>query len=107
MVQRSARFALLCRLFSYPDARLCSELPTLALQAAWPLPEELEIPPLTELETSHTGLFINRLGGAAAPPYGSVYLDEGGQMMGESCREVQEAYHACGLPFLRTTQCRS
>jgi len=97
MSSRSARYALLSRMFSYPDADLLSELPRLARQAQWSgrLPSENQS--LPDLEAAYTGLFINRLGGVASPPYGSAYLDEEGGLMGESCRDVEAAYRGCAL----------
>jgi TorA maturation chaperone TorD len=54
-------------------------------------------PELTELEVSYTGLFINRLGGAPVPPYGSVYLEAEAQLMGASSLRVAESYRHEGL----------
>ncbi len=52
---------------------------------------------LKELQIAYTGLFINRLGGAPALPYGSVYLEGEKRLVGESTRRVATAYDAEGL----------
>jgi TorA maturation chaperone TorD len=93
--------SLLVQLFSYPDVELSKRLaePATALLAA-----RLAVPPLSGLETdwttlepAYTSLFINRLGGVPAPPYGSIYLDNDGQMMGPSALRVVQSYQNAGL----------
>ena len=99
---RISCYQLLAALFNYPEAELLESLERslaeLSTLLARPLPAELKkTPVLLDLEVAYTGLFINRLGGAPAPPYGSVYLDAEGQLMGESCLRVAESYRREGL----------
>ena len=56
-------------------------------------PDLSQVPGLRDMETAYTHLFINSLGGTPAPPYGSVYLDPAGLMMGETSIKVA-AYYA-------------
>lgn len=102
VVQRKALYALLAELFSYPEAQHLVTLgapETAALAALL----DLKVPaaaidaPLAELQTAYTSLFINRRGGVPAPPYGSVYLDHAGGLMGETTAKVAEWYAAMGL----------
>jgi TorA maturation chaperone TorD len=101
LTERKDLCSLLVQLFSYPDAELIKRLedPATAILAA-----RLAIPPLSEqesdwatLEPAYTSLFINRLGGVPAPPYGSVYLDADGQVMGASSLRVMQSYQNAGL----------
>jgi TorA maturation chaperone TorD len=102
LTERKDLCSLLVQLFSYPDAELSKRLkePATASLAA-----RLAIPPLsgaefldwTTLEPAYTSLFINRLGGVPAPPYGSVYLDDDGQVMGASSLRVMQSYQHAGL----------
>lgn len=101
LTERKDLCSLLVQLFSYPDAELCKRLaePTTAILAA-----RLAVPPLSKpetdwtlLEPAYTSLFINRLGGVPAPPYGSVYLDKDGQVMGPSSLRVVQSYQNAGL----------
>lgn len=101
LTERKDLCSLLVQLFSYPDAELSKRLaePTTAFLIA-----RLAIPALAEaeidwktLEPAYTSLFINRLGGVPAPPYGSVYLDDDGQVMGASSLRVMQSYQQAGL----------
>ena len=101
LTERKDLCSLLVQLFSYPDAELSQRLaePATAILAA-----RLAVPPLskpetdwTMLEPAYTSLFINRLGGVPAPPYGSVYLDNDGQVMGPSSLRVVQSYQEAGL----------
>jgi TorA maturation chaperone TorD len=101
LTERKDLCSLLVQLFSYPDAELTRRLaePETASLAA-----RLAVPPLTEavtdwttLEPAYTSLFINRLGGVPAPPYGSIYLDADGQVMGPSSLRVMQSYQNAGL----------
>lgn len=103
LMERKDLCSLLVQLFSYPDADLSARLlePETSILAA-----RLAIPPLSGLETdwttlepAYTSLFINRLGGVPAPPYGSVYLDGDGQVMGPSSLRVMQSYQKAGLTF--------
>lgn len=93
---------MLAALFSYPGPSLLDALPrflavlTSFLSLPWPA-ELQQVPDLLDLEVAYTGLFINSLGGAAAPPYGSVYLDLEAQLMGASCLRVAKSYASEGL----------
>ena len=101
LTERKDLCSLLVQLFSYPDAELSKRL---AEPATAILTARLAIPALTgaeidwtTLEPAYTSLFINRLGGVPAPPYGSVYLDDDGQVMGASSRRVMQFYQQAGL----------
>jgi TorA maturation chaperone TorD len=100
--ERKQLYAFLAALFSYPDQDLAAVLEKgegvkmARLLAGVPLPPASE-QPLVELETAYTDLFINRLGGAPAPPYGSVYLERDRRLMGQSTLQVAEAYRSVGL----------
>jgi TorA maturation chaperone TorD len=48
------------------------------------------------LEVDYTGLFVGPFL-APAPPYGSVYLEDGRQIMGESTIDVRQHYLSLGL----------
>lgn len=50
----------------------------------------------TDLAVAHAKLFVGPFG-LQAPPYGSVYLDSGGRMMGDSTIEVLRMYRRAGL----------
>lgn len=100
--ERQEMYAFLARLFSYPDRELVNALVGGgATKAAARVPGvNAQVPrstDLRELEVAYTGLFLNRLGGAPAPPYGSVYLEPAGQLMGETTRKVAAVYRAEGL----------
>lgn len=102
VAERKALYALFAQLFSYPDRQLAETLAaeeTRVLTAL--LDGDLTAPtPSTEvdeLQTAYTDLFINRLGGVPAPPYGSVYLEKEGRLMGETTRRVAAWYAEQGL----------
>jgi putative dimethyl sulfoxide reductase chaperone len=104
VAERKRFYRFFAALFAYPDQQLLAELAGATPAAMATALRELEPPPelsadnlLTELQTAFTGLFINRLGGAPAPPYGSVYLEEDGRLLGPSTRQVAEFYRAAGL----------
>ena len=100
--ERKTLYRLLAALFRYPEQGLLDSL-SLSLQKTsaflnLPLPADTnQVPELIDLEVAYTGLFINCLGGAAAPPYGSVYLESDAQLMGSSCLQVVESYRSEGL----------
>lgn len=104
VAERKRFYHFFAALFAYPDpellALLVGETPSALAKAL----RELDSPPtlakenlLTELQIAFTGLFINRLGGAPAPPYGSVYLEDDGRLLGPSSRQVGELYREAGL----------
>lgn len=100
--ERKTCYQILAALFSYPEQTLLDSLPAFLDQLSSLLevsiPAELNQPvDLTDLEVAYTGLFINRLGGAPAPPYGSIYLENTAQLMGASCLRVAESYRNEGL----------
>jgi TorA maturation chaperone TorD len=100
--ERKSCYQLLAALFNYPEQRLLDsldrQLNDLSSFLDLPLPSDLlQTPKLIDLEIAYTGLFINSLGGAAAPPYGSVYLETAAQLMGASCLQVAESYRREGL----------
>jgi TorA maturation chaperone TorD len=104
VVDRKDLYAMFCTLFSYPDRELAEQLtagrlldPAQRLPGA-PAPPQFGGEPLLEaLQVSFTGLFVNRLGGVPAPPYGSVYLGKEQQLHGPSTRAVAAAYQGEGL----------
>jgi len=104
--ERKRFYAFLSSLFSYPDEDLLSALDRGdGIRLADILPGCPEPPALAgegkalleELQTAFTDLFINRLGGAPAPPYGSVYLEAEERLMGTSTLSVAEAFRGEGL----------
>lgn len=98
--QRKALYALLAQLFAYPDESLCSVLrekethQLLGLLGCEAPPGEY---PCQELEPAYTALFINRLGGAPALPYGSLYLEPEGHLLGATSQLVAGWYAREGL----------
>ncbi|HEY5674169.1 MAG TPA: molecular chaperone TorD family protein [Malonomonas sp.] len=100
--ERASCYQILATLFCYPDKGLLdslhSSLENLSLFLHLPIPVELkQTPELIDTEVAYTSLFINSLGGAAAPPYGSVYLESAAQLMGASCQQVSDSYRREGL----------
>ncbi len=103
VTQRKKLYALLSALFTYPNSEVLpnlGEYDSAELQRFFPgcplMPPVNEIL-LPELEASYTDLFINRLGGVPAPPYGSVYLEQEPRLMGASTQQVLAAYQKAGL----------
>jgi len=98
--QRQRVYAFFVQLFNYPDDELLQTLqsddPAEIGQLLAAAPPTLVNLTVTGLQETYTGLFISRLGGVPAPPYGSVYLDEG-TLMGASTLRVAEAYREAGL----------
>ena len=99
--QRQDLYRFFARIFSYPDGSLIEDLSTeLAATAdllSVSVPQLNPSPDLVELQVAYTELFISRLGGVPAPPYGSVYLEEAGQLMGQTTQCVLRAYEGEGL----------
>ena len=102
--ERKQLYAFFATLFSYPDEELSAALERgEGIRAAGLFPEARQPPKLAgetqveELQVAFTELFINRLGGAPAPPYGSVYLEGGERLMGVSTQSVAAAYSGEGL----------
>ncbi len=99
--QRQDLYRFFARIFNYPDASLIEDISAEVSSAAGNLSVELpELPAdldLVELQVGYTELFISRLGGVPAPPYGSVYLEEQGQLMGQTTLCVLRAYEGEGL----------
>ena len=88
-------------LFTSPEPTLLDSLDPcldkLSICFNLPIPTEpKESPELTDLDVAYTGLFINRIGGAPAPPYGA-YLEVAAQLMGTSGSQVTESYRSEGL----------
>lgn len=105
--QRQRVYAFFVQLFNYPDAELLQTLqsddPSEIGQLLAAAPPALTGLTLEKLQETFTGLFISRLGGVPAPPYGSVYLDEG-TLMGASTLRVAEAYREAGLVIDGSTE---
>jgi len=101
---RKALYALFAQLFSYPDQPLVETLTApethallSLLGAAKGLPSKPEPSLARELQVAYTSLFVNRIGGVPAPPYGSVYLEAEGRLMGETTMQVATWYKRFGL----------
>ncbi len=96
--ERKLLYRFLARLFAYPDQELLDTLAKGEADEAARLlgmepPPALDVgDPLQDLEIGFTEQFINRLGGIPAPPYGSIYLEPGGILMGTTSLQVLEAY---------------
>ncbi len=103
IAERKELYRFLARFFAYPDAGLVASLARgdaarLAGLVSIGIPPVAQgTPVLRDLEVGYTDLFINRLGGAPVPPYGSVYLDPEAALMGESSQKVHAAYREEGL----------
>ncbi len=100
--ERKRLYTFLALLFNYPDQELIAFLNTEEGRTTPALlPEAPPCPPgpfaLRELEVAYTGLFLNRLGGAPAPLYGSVYLEAEKPLMRETSRQVAAAYRGEGM----------
>lgn len=102
--ERKQLYRFLAGLFAYPDQELVTALARGEAAEAAQLTGLDDIPPslpdddpLAELEAGFTDLFINRLGGVPAPPYGSIYLEQAGILMGASTLKVLDAYRREGL----------
>ncbi|TRO78326.1 molecular chaperone TorD family protein [Desulfuromonas acetexigens] len=102
--ERKQLYRFLAGLFAYPDQELVTALARGEAAEAVRLTGFEEAPPvlaeddpLAELEAGFTDLFINRLGGVPAPPYGSIYLEQAGILMGASTLKVLDAYRREGL----------
>jgi len=50
-----------------------------------------------DLQVEYTRLFISAVGGAEAPPYGSVYLSDSGMLFNEATEEVHDYYRQKGF----------
>jgi len=103
--QRKRSYRFLASAFSYPTPELVQTLPAEMAEIASRLgidgaDGEAAAAPQA-LEEAYTRLFIARLGGVPAPPYGSVYLDDG-TLMGPSTQQVLACYEAAGLAFEAT-----
>lgn len=99
--QRQDLYRFFARIFSYPDQALMEDLSAemssaAAILSATP-PDLSPEQNLTALQVGYTELFISRFGGVPAPPYGSVYLEEQGQLMGQTTLCVLRAYEGEGL----------
>ncbi len=99
--QRQDLYRFFARIFSYPDPSLIEDFRSEVDSARVLLQVNLRkpdvVPTLDELQVSYTELFISRLGGVPAPPYGSVYLEKEGQLMGQTTLCVLRAYEGEGL----------
>jgi len=99
--QRQDLYRFFARIFNYPDRSLIEDLPAELAAAAGLLavnvPQLCTMTDLEAMQVSYTELFISRLGGVPAPPYGSVYLEKEGQLMGPTTLCVLRAYEGEGL----------
>lgn len=102
--ERKQLYRFLAGLFAYPDPELVAALARGEAAEAARLTGIDDTPPrlpndepLADLEAGFTDLFINRLGGVPAPPYGSIYLEQAGILMGPSTLKVLDAYRREGL----------
>jgi len=100
--ERKNLYAFLAALFSYPDDELIDRLHRGEAAEMSDLLPAVDPPPepaatTLELQVAYTDLFINRFGGAPAPPYGSVYLEQDARLMGQTTLHVAEAYRGQNL----------
>jgi TorA maturation chaperone TorD len=99
--QRQDLYRFFARIFNYPDQSLVEDLDAEVAATAdllsVDLPQLDSEPDLAELQVGYTELFISRFGGVPAPPYGSVYLEKEGQLMGQTTLFVLRAYEGEGL----------
>lgn len=102
--ERKQLYAFFATLFSYPEGELSAALDRgEGRRAAGLFPGNPQPPEVSgenrekELQAAFTELFVNRLGGAPAHPYGSVYLESGERLMGVSTQSVAAAYAGEGL----------
>ena len=99
--QRQELYRFFAKIFTYPDADLLEslddELNAAAAILGLELPERRAGQALEDLSIAYTELFISRFGGVPAPPYGSVYLEEDRQLMGQTTQYVLQAYEGEGL----------
>jgi putative dimethyl sulfoxide reductase chaperone len=108
--QRKELYQDFATFFSYPTDELMELLPqpgrwfALAEHLGVPQPEDFTTISRTALEETYTALFDAGLGGAVAPPYGSVYLDQPGLLMGPSSLQVASCYAAAGLKLDGTVE---
>ncbi len=105
---RANTYRMLADCFRDPEELDLARLPDLAQQVrhcAGPCAAAAEAlvaaapggePERESLRVSHARLFVGPFE-LLAPPYGSVYLDEGGRVMGDSTLAVIEHYAAAGL----------
>ena len=89
--QRAARYRLLSRCFHAPDEALLREL---SEAVDWVGSDGL--PPLSELRKEHARLFVGPFE-LPAPPYGSIYLEDGGLVWGDSTNDAVRRYREEGL----------
>jgi TorA maturation chaperone TorD len=99
--QRQDLYRIFAKIFSYPDPSLIedlgAEVATLVGLLSVDPPAFGTSPLLSDLQVGYTELFISKHGGVPAPPYGSVYLEEAGQLMGQTTLCVLQAYEGEGL----------
>lgn len=99
--QRHQMYRFFSQLFRYPDTELIETLNAgraeeIGALVQTPCPDGMSGMELELLQQAYTELFIARQGGLTAPPYGSVYLDEG-QLMGPSTLQVARQYQTWRL----------
>ena len=99
---RSSLYGLLSDFFFYPDPQrspLFDEelLKEAAARVGIGDPPQVVAADIQDLQTAFTGLFVNRLGGVRAHPYGAVYLDTEPRLMGKSSQAVLAAYREAGI----------
>lgn len=99
---RSNLYGMLSDFFLYPDHEGSLLFDRELLHDAAALmeidgPPEVKVQEIQELQMAFTGLFVNRLGGVRAHPYGAVYLEAEPRLMGDSSQAVLAAYREAGL----------
>ena len=97
---RAETYRVLAACYCPPDAELLRNLQVASASASSPfaalaghVPEQAE---LGQLLVEHARLFVGPFK-LLAPPYGSVYLDNGEHLMGESTMDVRSRYRSEGL----------
>lgn len=99
---RSSLYGLLSDFFLHPDPQRSpffdeELLKEAAAQVGIADPPQVVPADIQDLQTAFTGLFVNRLGGVRAHPYGAVYLETEPRLMGKSSQAVLAAYREAGM----------
>jgi len=91
---------ILAEAFLYPEEtwkEIFSHLFSLAQVLGLPLPEDLQVKNLRELQAEYTRLFINSPYSTPVPPYASVYLSLDRRLQGEGYEQARAFYRQAGL----------
>ncbi len=99
-VERANSYRLLSQAYHVPDERLAADLAAphavVAKECAKLAGHEMSAENLESLRVDHARLFVGPFK-LLAPPYGSVYLEHSGGLMGDSTVDVRSMYDEEGL----------